>query len=263
VKRRRLAIVVAAGLCAGRAQAQTRPLLTEEATTAPAKTIVFETGGDFIAQEPNYLTDKPRDRYDGPLLRIVYSPADNVELDLEWVMWVGVIDDPDFGNASDQGDVSLRAKVRFIDGGTKGTTLGARFRVTLPETSFGNGLGPNTLRMGADMLLSQPIGRAALHVNAGLFLHDQVLQPHEQADFFAYGAAVTCPVGARLELVGEVAGRAGYAAPGADEHSEVRAGFRWRSGRIQWDAAVRRGLAAADGTWGVTAGLAWTIRGGS
>ena len=259
----RLAAVVAAGLCAGRAQAQTRPLLTEEATTAPARTIVFETGGDFIAQEPNYLTGKPRDRYDGPLLRIVYSPADNVEFDLEWVMWVGAIDDPDFGNASDQGDVSFRAKLRFIDGGSKGTTLGARLRITLPETSFGNGLGPNTMRMGADMLLSQPIGRAVLHLNAGLFLHDEVLRAHEQTDFLGYGVAVTCPVGARLELVGEVAGRAGKGQPGADERSEARAGFRWRTGRVRWDAAVRRGLAADDGTWGVTAGLTWTIRDGS
>jgi hypothetical protein len=260
---RPLAIVVVAGLCAGRARAETRPLLTEEATTAPAGTLVLETGGDFISQEPNYLTGSKRDRYDGPLLRLVYSPAANVEMDLEWVMWVGVIDDPTFGSVSDQGDVSLRAKVRFVDGGTKGTTLGARFRVTLPETSFGNGLGPNVLRMGADMLLSQPVGSATLHLNAGLFLHDEVLRPHEQRDFLAYGVAVTCPVGAHLELAGEVAGRAGDGMPGADQRSEARAGIRWRAGRIRWDAAVRRGLTDADGTWGVTAGLAWTLRAGS
>ena len=74
---------------------------------------------------------------------------------------------------------------------------------------------------------------------------------------------MTCPAGPHLELVGEVAGRAGDGMPGADERSEARAGIRWRAGRIRWDAAVRRGLTAADGTWGVTAGLAWTIRTGS
>jgi hypothetical protein len=30
--------------------------------------------------------------------------------------------------------------------------------------------------------------------------------------------------------------------------------------RLQWDAALRRGLAEADGDWGVTAGLSWTLR---
>ena len=31
-------------------------------------------------------------------------------------------------------------------------------------------------------------------------------------------------------------------------------------GRLRADAAVRRGLAAADGTWGLTAGLTWVVR---
>jgi hypothetical protein len=60
--------------------------------------------------------------------------------------------------------------------------------------------------------------------------------------------------------VAEVAGRAGKGAPGAEERAEARAGLRFGQGRVRWDAALRRGLAAADGGWGLTAGLAWTIR---
>jgi hypothetical protein len=48
--------------------------------------------------------------------------------------------------------------------------------------------------------------------------------------------------------------------PGADERSEARAGLRYGRGRLRLDAAVRRGLADADGTWGLTAGLAWRLR---
>jgi hypothetical protein len=244
------------------ARADTRPMLTEEAATAAAGTLVLEAGAEVIASEPNFLTGRKRDRWDAPLVRLVYSPAQNVELDLEWVGWVGVRNDPDFGSVSDQGDVSLRAKVRLVDGSQRRATLGARFRVTLPETSFGNGLGPNVLRMAADLLLSQPLGRATLHVNAGLFIHDEVLRPHEQRDFLAYGVAVTHALGSRAEVVGEIAGRAGDGMPGADARSEARAGVRWRAGRVRWDAALRRGLAKADGNWGLTAGLAWTIRPG-
>jgi hypothetical protein len=258
---RTLALLLLAGpFLASSARADTRPLLTEEATTGPAGRIVLETGIDFIKDEPNFLTGGLRDRWDGPLLRVVYSPANNVEMDLEWVTRVIARGDPDFGNVSDSGDVTLRAKVRFVEGGERSPTVGARFTVTLAETSFGNGLGPNTLRAQAQMLLTQPLGWVSVHANAGLMLFDEVLRPHEQRDFLSYGLALTLPLPDRLELVGEVAGRAGNGAPGADERSETRAGVRYGRGRVTFDAALRRGLADADGTWGFTAGLAWTIR---
>ena len=241
------------------AVAQTRPLQTEEASTAPAGTVVLEVGGDFIRDEPNFLTGKERDRWDAPVLRLVYSPARSVELDLEWTVRVGAIDDPDFGTVSDFGDVALRAKVNFVqeDRGVPG--LGARFTVTLPETSFGNGLGPNALRMSAQVLVSKTLGRTSVHANAGLAIHDEVLRPHEQRDFFTYGLALVRRIGSAA-IVAEVAGRAGKGAPGAEERSEARAGFRFGRGRVRWDAAVRRGFADADGGWGLTAGLSWTMR---
>jgi hypothetical protein len=239
--------------------AQTRPLLTEEASTAPAGTVVLEVGGDTIRDEPNFLTGEERDRWDAPVLRLVYSPARNVELDLEWTVRVGAVDDPTFGSVSDFGDVALRAKVNFVEEDRGVPALGARFTVTLPETSFGNGLGPNALRMSAQVLVSKTLGKTSVHANAGLAIHDEVLRPHEQRDFFAYGLAVVHPIGSAA-IVAEVAGRAGDGAPGAEERSEARAGFRFGHGRLRWDAAVRRGLAEADGGWGLTAGLAWTIR---
>jgi hypothetical protein len=241
--------------------AQTRPLLTEEASTAPAGQLLLELGGDAIRAEPNFLTGRERDRLDGPTLRLVYSPAANVELDVEWVARVIARDDPDFGDVSDFGDVTLRAKVRFQEEDGARPAVGARFAVTLPQTSFGNGLGPNTLRMSAQLLLSKSFAGTAVHLNAGLALLDEALRPHEQRDLFAYGAALVRPVGG-LSLVAEVAGLAGKGMPGADARGEARAGVRFGSGAVRGDAAVRRGLAEADGDWGVTAGLAWTIRSG-
>ena len=95
------------------ASGQDLPLLTEPAATARAGTLVFETGLDAIFSEPSYVTGLERNRWDGPLLRLVYSPADNVELDLEWVALVGVWDEPGREvQGSYWGDVSLRAKWR-------------------------------------------------------------------------------------------------------------------------------------------------------
>ena len=242
------------------AAAQTRPLLTEEAYTAPAGSLVLEAGAGAIADEPNYLTGEPRTRLDLPILRIVYSPAGNVELDLEWVGRVAALDDPDFGDVSDWGDVTLRAKVRFAEERGARPAFGARFSVTLPETSFGNGLGPNTLRMSAQFLGSKALGAVTAHLDAGLSIQDDPLNEHEQRDFLHYGVALAAPLGGGLEAVAELAGFAGNGAPGADERSELRAGFRFGSGRVRGDVALRRGLAEADGTWGASAGLTWRIR---
>jgi hypothetical protein len=245
------------------AAAQTRPLLTEEAGTGPGGRLILEVGVEGIRGEPNFLTGRERDRWDLPVLRLVHSPAESVEIDLEWVGRVVARRDPDFGDVSDYGDVTLRAKVRFLEENERPGRpgLAARFGVTLPQTSFGNGLGPNTLRMSAQLLLSRSLGRLAVHANAGLAIHDEALRPHEQRDFLAYGLALVGNAG-RLDAAVELAGLAGNGMPGADAHAELRAGLRFRTGRVAWDAALRRGLARADGDWGATAGLAWTVRAG-
>jgi hypothetical protein len=254
-------LVGAAVALAGSAGAQTRPLLTETAATAPAGTVTLEAGLDFFAAEPNFLTGRERDRWDVPVLRLVFSPAANVELDLEWTARVIARDDPDFGDVSDWGDVTLRSKVRLMGDGEHGPILGARFTLTLPETSFGNGLGPNVLRMSAQALLTQRLGRLTLHANAGLGIHEEVLRPHEQRDFLAYGLALERRAGSKLTIAVEAAGRAGNGMAGADQRGEVRAGFRF-GGRRAGDVAVRRALTHADGSWGFTFGFSWTLREG-
>jgi hypothetical protein len=253
-------VLLAVLLSPAAAFAQTRPLLTEEATTAPAHAWALETGADVMAREPNYETGHTRSRIEGPLLRVVYSPSDAAEMDLQWVARVVTPSDPDFGSVSDWGDVTLRAKLRLYDGKADGPTVGARFAVTLPETSYGQGLGPNTLRMSAQALLSQAAGPWRFHLNGGVAIEDEVFRAHEQRDFLAYGLAAEWRVAAGLALLTEVAGRSGKGAAGTDAHGEWRGGVRVTTGRLQWDAALRRGLADADGTWGATAGLAWRTR---
>jgi hypothetical protein len=245
---------------AGCAGAQTRPLQTEEATTALRGTVVLEVGAEAIRDEPNFVTGRLRDRWAGPILRLVHSPADNVEIDVEWTARVGQRADPDFGSVSDWGDDALRAQVRLMDEGSARPAIAARLSVLLPETSFGNGLGPNALRMSAQLLASKTIGVTTLHGNAGLALHDEVYRPHEQRDFLAYGLAAEVRLRPRLAVVAEWAGLAGSGMPGADAHSELRAGVRLGAGDWRADGALRRGLLAADGAWGVTAGVSRRFR---
>jgi hypothetical protein len=255
-------------LAASPVLSQTRPLQTEQALTAPAGHLLFETGFDAIADEPSYLTGVPRTRWEGPLLRFVISPSDNVELDAEWVAIVGAAGEPGRSAVKDGGDVTLRAKWRIFGGGANRTAAAVRFGVTFPETSYNDksfralGLAPNTLRAYAQALASFPLARARVDANAGILLFDEVYRPHEQRDFLLYGLALVLPLGGAFEAVAEVAGRYGDGERGSDPSAEARAGVRIGRGRVRGDLAVRRGLAPEDGTWGGTAGLAWTIRPG-
>ena len=239
------------------ATAQTQPLQAEEATTAPAGTLVVESALELIRGEPNFLTGNPRDRWDGPRLRAVYSPFDLVELDLEWTSQITAVDDPDFGTRRDAGDVVLRTKLRLLDAAEERPALAVRYELALPNTSSEHGLGPDALRMSAQLLLSGRLGRSTVHVNAGLAIQDRPLSPHNQSDFLDYALALEHPLTERLTLLGEIAGLAGDGSPGADTHAEARLGFRLDRGSIRWDGAVRRGLSEADGRWGFTIGLSW------
>jgi hypothetical protein len=255
-------------LLAGSAGAQTHPLLTEEATTGPAGRLVFETGFQAIADEPNYLTGVERARWEGPLLRLVYSAADNVDFGLEWAGRVGTACAPGEPAVSAWGDVTLRAKLRVLRGEGRRPALAARFGVVLPETPFNDeqfnplGLGPNTLRAFVEGLVTAAVGPVRLDGNAGLYLQDEVLRPHEQRDFLSYGLALRWPAKPGLEVLAEFAGRAGLPEPGAPRQSEVRVGLRVGRGPVRADAALRRGVIAVQGTWGGTIGLSWTVRPG-
>jgi hypothetical protein len=255
-----LASVVLALSPAGPALAQTRPLQTEEATTAAAGRIAFEAGATVMAAEPNFLTGSGRTRWDVPTLSLVYSPSGNVEIDVAWTARVGAVNDLTFGTVSDWGDVTLRTKVRLAQDAKGASALAARFTVSLPETNHAQGLGPNTLRMAAQILGTQAVGRTTLHANLGLAIHDEAVGSHAQNDLVAYGVAAERRLGGRFTLLAEVAGRAGSGEAAIDRTHEARVGVRRAGARVTWDAAVRRGLSDSDGGWGFTAGITWTVQ---
>jgi hypothetical protein len=181
-------------------------------------------------------------------------------MDLEWVVAVGVSGDPDFGTVADVGDVSLRAKLRLVEEKPGQPGITARFGVTLPETKAVKGLGPDELRVIAQLLISRGFGAWSVHGNAGAAFQDLPREPPEQVDFFAWGLAVERRVSPGLQLMVEAAGRAGPGEPEARSRAEARLGARLGSKRLRADLAIRHGLTTADGDWGFTLGLTYRIR---
>jgi hypothetical protein len=245
-------------LCATPVQAQVRPLATEPALTNPAGSVRIEAGGDLLGSLPNPLTARARTVVTGPILRVVVSAADNVELDVGWPAIIAAYQDPDFGDESDWGDVWVRSKIRFLQGGGRRPTLAFRVGFTLPETRLTRGLGPNALRTRAEILATGELSGTRWHINAGGTIQDDAFRPHAQRDYFTYGVAAEHRVGKRATMVAEVAGQTDGEIIDASRN-EARLGVRVPTGKVVWDVAVRRGIGWASGRWGVTLGTSFAV----
>ena len=259
-------LILIALTTAATAPAQVLPLQTEPATITPLGQVRLEIGAGSLGHVENFQTGQPRTTWAGPLLRAAYAPADSVELGLEWIARVGQIDDPVYGSTSDWGDITLRAKWRFAGQRGGRPAFAVRLAASLPETEATVGLGPNTIRTSVDLLASDAAGGLRWHANLGLGIHDRPYpssgKPPEQSDFLNYGLALERRVGAEVELVAEVAGRAGEGDPGAESRGEARLGLRYGQRKWRGAAALRHGLYSSTGTWGFEAGLVVMLRPG-
>ncbi len=254
---------------ASTAAAQSRPLRTETAETAAVGTLVLETGFDVIADEPSYVTGASRTRWDGPLLRAVYSPADSVELDVEWVAAVGVAGEEGRGDIQswDWGDVALRAKWRFARGGGRRPALAARFGVVLPQTSFEDeqfrplGLGPNTLRAFVEALVdaARRPGPASRGRGPPALRPGPEAPRPERLPLVRSRARVAARLAAHGGRGGGGPGRTGQPRRRPELGGARRSALR-AAGACASTRRCGAGCSHTDGTWGVTAGLAWTAR---
>jgi hypothetical protein len=211
---------------------------------------------------------QPRTRIDGPVVRLTYVPSERAEFTAEWNAQTYAIKDPRYGtNISDWGDATLRAKLGLKKGEVGvSPAVAAQFEVSLPNTSFGNGLGPNTIRLAGVLLVGYKTDKLTLSGNGGVAIQDEPLRQHEQRDFASLSGSIAYKVSENFEAFGDVGGYFGSGVPGAIAKREARAGiqnYRTLFGRpTRLFVAGRRGLVDFQGKWGVVVGLSTAIHEG-
>jgi hypothetical protein len=228
--------------------------------------------GLTIGKEPNYLSYAEtgayqlRTRIDGPVFRMYYVPSDRAEFAAEFNAQTFAINDPRYKKTiSDTGDVTLRAKLGLAKGEVSASpAVALQFEVTLPITSFGNGLGPNTVRMDSVLLLGYKTEKLTLGGRAGLAIQDEPLRVHEQRDFFSASGMIAYKVSKTFEAFADIGGYLGDGTPGAVAKREVRAGLQHHRSMFGKPSSLyiagRRGLVDFTGTWGVVAGFSTALR---
>jgi hypothetical protein len=273
---RLFAILFVLTTCASAANAQQRPLVTEDPETIGAGLVLLEGGVDAL-HEIYY----PASGLQGNLLRIPtlgvsfgISSIAELQIDggiLNRLSVTSRKDAPlsdllDFSGDSthDVEDIVLATKIRVAAEGPSRPSFGVRFATKLPNASNESGLGLDTTDFFASVLLGKTVQSIRLVGNVGLGILADPIDGNRQNDVLTYGASVARALRQGLELVGELNGRLSTRDEppiGTESRGAMRLGARFTKSTVRVDVGAIFGMTSRDPSIGLTAGATWVFKG--
>ena len=271
-----LLITSAVFLISSAAQAQQRPLITEDVDIIPPGTIRIEAGIDFL-QGARY----PVSGLTGDLTRvgvigvsIGFSP--NVEFQIEGVAQnflsinsrgpsaIPLDLAPGANSANDTGDFSIATKFKLRAETKHGPSLGFRVGVQLPNSHQASGIGLNQTNAFGSILIGKKFGhdgRFNTFGNIGIAILTAPTTLFSQNDVLTYGVAGIFRVNKQFSVAGEINGRvstqSGDAPLGTESQAEARLGMQIRASGLRFDFAGIKGLTDFTHNSGVTIGVTY------
>ena len=260
-----------------RAEAQQRPLVTEDPETVGSGLVLFEGGVDY-GREIFY----PVSGLTGNLLRLPtlglslgVSSIAEIQIDGAAYTRLTVTDredaplshllDFDGDRSTSVGDVVIGTKVRLVSETEGRPAIGLRFATKLPTASSESGIGVDTMNFFGSFLIGKTVQSIRVVGNAGVGILTDPLDGHRQNDVLTYGFSLARALRQGLEVVGEVNGlintRDEDPPPGTDSRGEMRIGGRFTHRTVRVDGGLIIGMTSRDPSFGFTAGLTWVFRG--
>jgi hypothetical protein len=260
------------------AQAQSRPLATEDPEVVGPGQILFEAGLDY-GQDLFY----PASGLTGNLwhvgsfgfsfgvssiaeiqlkggLRDVLSITNRAAAPLSSMVTVPLGET----STSDFPDGSLGAKVRFATETLRRPSMSVKFSTRLPNAGNESGLGLDTTDFNFGIALAKTIQSSRVVGNIGFGILGDPVRGDNQNDVFNYGISVAQAIRTGLEFVAEMNGRLNTRKNdppiGTESRSIMRAGTRFTRGPVRVDAAFLAGVTERDPTWGFTTGMTWVFK---
>lgn len=274
---RLLSVFTIALLLAGGAEAQQRPLVTEDPETIGSGLILFEAG--FDRQREIFF---PVSGLTGNLLRLPtvglsfgVSSIAEIQIDGGFYNRLTVTNRQDAPLSSmldftgdqttDVEDIVIGTKIRLLSEGAGRPAIGLRFATKLPNASNESGLGLDTTDFLASLLVGKTVQSIRVVGNVGLGILGDPTQGDRQNDVLLYGVSLARAIAQGIEVVGEVNGRLnmrdGEPPPGTDSRGAMRFGGRFTRGTVRLDGGLILGMTSRDPSVGFTAGLTWVFRG--
>lgn len=269
-------ICVALLLAAG-AQAQQRPLITEDVDIIPPGSLRIEAGIDFLQDAKFPLSGLRGDLTRVGVIGINIGLSPNVEFQIDGVAQnvlsinsqvvpspIPLEFVPGTTSTNDTGDFTLSTKIKLRAETRRGPALGFRLGVQLPNSNQARGVGVNQTNAFGTFLFGKKFGRddrVNLFGNLGIGILTAPLEDFTQNDVLLYGFAGIIRVTRQFNIAGEVNGRAntrgGRAPLGTESQSEVRLGLQIKASGLRFDVAGIAGLTEFSPRSGVTFGVTY------
>ncbi len=259
------------------AQAQQRPLITEDVDIIPPGSLRIEAGIDFMQDARFPLSGLRGDLTRVGVIGVTIGLSPNVEVQIEGVAQnflsinertlpspIDLDLPPGAISTSGTGDFTLATKIKIRNETRRAPSLGFRFGVELPNSSEGRGIGVNQTNAFGTILVGKRFGRdGRLNTfgNIGIGILTAPLDRFTQNDVLLYGIAGIFRVNDQFNIAGEINGRAntrgGRAPLGTESLSEARLGFQLRAANLRFDFAGIAGLSSFSPRSGLTFGVTY------
>ena len=269
--------VLIGGVCgvAVSAQAQQRPLVTEDPETISAGLVLIEAGFDHGRNEQFTVSGLTGTLLRVPVVGLSIGVSSIAEIQLDGLSYsrLAVTDRvaaPLSGALSFAGETTtsiedfvIGTKVRLVSETDRRPAFGFRFATRLPMASNESGLGLDTTDFFATILVGKTTESVRIVGNVGVGILGDPTRGDRQNDVLLYGVSIARAVAEGVELVGEINGRGstrrGGALPGTENRSMIMLGARYTRGTVRLDVGVSTGITTRDRSFGITAGFTWVL----
>lgn len=262
--------------CCAVANAQQRPLITEDVDIIPPGTIRIEAGIDFLQGSKFPVSGLRGDLTRVAVIGVNIGMGPNVEFQVEGVAQNALSINsrgpsaipldllPGANSTNDVGDFILSAKFKLRNETRRGPSLGFRFGVQLPNSNQAKGIGLNQTDAYGSILIGKKFGRDGrfnTFGNLGLAILTAPTQLFSQNDVITYGVAGIFRLNKQFSIAGEVNGRAntrpGDGPLGTESQAEARLGMQIRASGLRFDFAGIKGLTSFTHNSGFTVGVTY------
>ncbi len=260
------------------ADAQQRPLMTDDVDITPEGAVNIGAGVDFFQNAKFPLSGLKGDQTRVGDIRVKVGFASNVEFQVEGVLQnflainsqtASLIPlDIKNNSSNDTGDFTLSTKIKLENETDKMPALGFKFGFQLPNSNQARGIGTNQLSVFGKIIAQKHFGNRVRGVskvnifgNLGLAIIPAPLSTFTQNDVLIYGIAGIYRLNQRINLVSEVNGRAntrsGTAPLGTESLSQFRVGTQIRASGLRFDTAAAFGLTKNSPRTGIIFGVTY------
>ena len=260
------------------ALAQQRPLLTEDVDTTPEGAIEIGAGVDFLQNAKFPLSGLKGDLTRVGDIRVKVGFSSNVEFQVEGVLQNflainSAVPAPiplnlDGNSSNDAGDFIISTKIKLRNETRNLPAFGFKFGFQMPNSDQARGIGTNQINVFGKFIAQKKFGKRAgksprvnVFGNLGLGIMTAPLERFTQNDVLLYGLAGIFSVNDRINLVGEVNGRAstrsGDAPLGTESVGQFRVGTQIKASNLRFDTAAIFGFTRNSPRTGVTFGVTY------